>query len=142
MPTNLRALVLFVALVSVSGCKLMDEPRGRSPLLPVASSADAVTLEIFAAPVSQDDSRLATLWKEVDEQCLPAELRKKLAQNGFQAGVVGPNVPDVLAELLKVTDRQIPVEERTRMPLETEPGVALLIVQPRAGERRDLVTSP
>ena len=42
----------------------------------------------------------------MDEQPLDPELRKRLAANGMRAGIVGPNVPDSLAELLKITDER------------------------------------
>jgi hypothetical protein len=81
------------------------------------------------------------LWSEVDEQPLPADLRQRLAQNGLRAGIVGPHVPDALAELLKVTDERISTEERSLVPLDTEPGITLRVLQPRPGKRHDLNVS-
>jgi hypothetical protein len=134
----LRILVVTVALAQAAGCKMVDpQAEGSSPLVPLTASPDAVTLEIFAAPVPMGDPRVAALWSEVNEQPLPPELRRDLALNGIRAGVVGPHVPDSLAEMLKITDER--VLERTIVPLETEPGVLLRVLQPRLGHRQELV---
>lgn len=138
----MRALLLVVALLCAGGCRLVEPPKGRSPLAPLAASPDTATLEVFSAPAPPDDPQWTALWASVDEQPLPAELRQQLAQNGFRAGIAGPNVPDALAALLKVTDDPISEEKRTSAPLDSEDGIRLVVMQPRAGQRRDLVTSP
>jgi hypothetical protein len=138
----MRALVMVMALVGTAGCRFAEPPKRRSPLVPLAAAADAVTLEVFAAPSPPDDPQWSALWATVDEQPLPAELRQQLAQNGFRAGIAGPNVPDALAALLKVTDDPISEEKRTSAPLDSEDGIRLIVMQPRSGQRRDLVTSP
>jgi hypothetical protein len=142
MQWAMRALGLFFVVLSAASCKLVNSPpTGRSPLLPPAASPDAITLEVFSVPTAIGDPQLAALWKQIDEQSLPAELRHKLAQNGLRAGIAGPNVPDVLADLLKVTDRQISPEERQLVPLEAEPGIVLRVMQPRVGHRHEQVVS-
>jgi hypothetical protein len=133
----------LVALLLCAGCKLVDEPpQGQSPLVPLAAAPDVVTLEIFSAPAQLDDPNLAALWPHVNEQPLPPELRKKLAENGLRIGVIGGNVPDALAALLKVTGTPISAEQRALVPMETEPGVVLRMLQPRPGKRHELVISP
>jgi hypothetical protein len=142
MQFAMRAFVLLMILPALAGCKLVSAlPKGRSPLLPVAASPDAITLEIFSAPAPLGDARLAALWAQVDEQPLPADLRRKLAQNGLRAGLVGPGLPDALADLLKVTDERVATEKRDIVPLETEPGVVLRVMQPRIGKRHEQVVS-
>ena len=134
--------MLLITLAGAIGCRLTNEgPKGHSPLLPLALSPDAISLEVFSAPVPLGDPRIAALWTQVEEQPLAAELRQKLAQNGMRAGIVGPNVPDELAELLKLTDVPISADERSLVPLQAEEGIVLTVMQPRIGERRDLVTS-
>jgi hypothetical protein len=143
MHVAMRAVVIAIALVALAGCRVVrDEPHGRSPLVPLAASPDVVTLEIFSAPAPLDEERMAMLWREVDEQPLDAELRKRLSQNGLRAGVVGARLPDALAELLKVTDAPISADERALVPVDAEPGVVLRVLQPRVGKRHDLVVSP
>ncbi len=141
MSLSLRALMLFVLVLGTTGCRLVDAPKGRSPLLPVTASADAVTLEIFSAPTALGNPQLTAMWAQVDEQPLPAELRRKLAQNGLRAGVVGPGLPDALVDLLKVTDERVASEKRDTVPLETEAGVVLRVMQPRLGKRHEQVVS-
>jgi hypothetical protein len=142
MLVALRATAL-VAMACIVGCKVVDEPpQGRSPLLPLATSPDTITLEVFSAPAPVEDPHLAALWGEVNEQPLSPELRKRLAQNGLRAGIASARVSDSLAALLKVTDKPISVEERSQVPLETEPGVLLRVLQPMPGKRNELVVSP
>ncbi len=135
-------LTALVALLLSAGCKLVEQQsKNRSPLVPLAAAPDVVTLEIFSAPAALDDPNLNALWPHVNEQPIPPELRKKLAQNGLRMGVIGGNVPDALAALLKVTGTPISAEERTLVPMETEPGVVLRMLQPRPGKRHELVVS-
>jgi hypothetical protein len=138
MRISVRMLVVICALVAAAGCRLV-EPRakGRSPLIPLTGAPDTVTLEIFSAPVGVADPRVDSLWSEVDEQSFDPRLRSNLRQNGIRVGIVGPHVPDVLAEMLKVTDQR--VAERSAVALDTEPGVILRVLQPRLGHRNELV---
>src|SRR3954469_13537274 len=143
MDRPLRATLVILALALSFGCRLVQLDRGgRSPLLPLSAAPDAVSLEVFSAPASLEDAQTTELWSEVDEQALPADLRERLAQNGLRAGIVGPTVPCGLANLLKLTDERISTEERATVPVQVEEGVRLLVMQPRPGERRDLVTGP
>jgi hypothetical protein len=107
--------------------------------VPLAGSSETVTLEIFSAPVSMADERLNALWSEVDEQPFDPELRRNLHQNGIRAGVVGPHVPDMLAEMLKITDQR--VAERSLVALDAEPGVVLRVLQPRLGNRNEVIVN-
>jgi hypothetical protein len=129
----LGGCVLFCA----AGCKVV-EPRaqGHSPLVSLSSGSEQLTLEVFSAPVPLADPRLETLWSEVDEQSLASELRRDLHQNGLRVGIVGPHLPDPLAEMLKITDTR--VQERSLVALDPEPGVVLRVLQPRIGHRQEL----
>jgi hypothetical protein len=143
MSFAVRTAALAMALSALVGCKLVDEqPKGRSPLSPIATQPDQVTLEVFSAPAPVDDPRWAQLWSDVDEQSLSSELRTRLAQNGMRVGVMGARVPDALASLLKVTDKRIPEEERTLVPLDGKPGVVMRLMQPSSGKRQELVLAP
>jgi hypothetical protein len=143
MSFAVRTAALSMALSALVGCKLVDEqPKGRSPLSPIATQPDQVTLEVFSAPAPVDDPRWVQLWSDVDEQSLSPELRNRLAQNGMRAGVMGARVPDALASLLKVTDQRIPDEERANVPLDGKPGVVMRLMQPSSGKRQELVLTP
>ena len=58
----------------------------RSPLAPLAVSPDAISLEIFSAPVRKGEPQLAELWKLVDEH------GKRLATPLFAVLIVA-NIP-------------------------------------------------
>jgi hypothetical protein len=142
MQQVVRALMLFLAVGIAVGCRFVDpQPKGRSPLVPLVVSPDDITLEIFSAPTPLGDPQVDKLWQEVDEQPLPAELRRKLRENGLRAGIVGPHVPDALAQLLKITDEPISAAERSLVSLDPEPAPRLHIVQPRPGQRHEQIVS-
>lgn len=141
---------LLLALVALAlcagGCSFIDRhvaARAKSPLGQTTPSSDSVTLEIFFARGALGDAMInGRLWNEIDEQRLPAELRRKLAENGFRAGVVGSHVPDDLAKLLTLTDKPHPrSDEPQPINLEEEPGVTLRLLQARAGKRNEVVCS-
>ncbi len=143
MHPAVRCFALFAALVAQVGCKVVErQPKGRSPLLPLSGSGEMVTLEVFAAPTPLGDPRIETLWSEVDEQSLSPELRRKLSQNGLRAGLVGPHLPTALAELLNVTGEQLSAEEKSLVPMESEPTTTLRVLQFLPGKRHDQVITP
>jgi hypothetical protein len=144
-----RSSIAAVACALLSGCHLLDEPATSKPILAAAkSSPGSVTLEVFFArfpfksPLANE-----SLWKQVDEQSLPSELRQELAENGFRAGIVGTSVPAELAELLKLHDKQSKQSDEqgrttlTAEQLEVEPSVTLRVLNAPAGHRCELLTS-
>lgn len=97
-------LILMTALLlgSSGGCALWTEKPTEPPSLPPAKMAqDTVVLEIAfvriagEALMQQDD-----LWRQVDEQPLPAETRRRMLENGLRAGVVSSQLPPMLRKLL------------------------------------------
>lgn len=140
MLVAMRAWMLSFALLAAAGCKVAQPHSvARSPLVPISVSPDAITLEVFSAPATHDDAQFDKLWKFVDEQSLPADLRRRLAANGMRAGIVGPNIPDSLAAVLKVTDQRIEDDQRQLVSMDPEGGVTLRVVHARVGKRTELV---
>jgi hypothetical protein len=135
----MRICVLSIALLSVAGCRMV-EPHSvaRSPLVPISASPDSITLEVFSAPAPHDDANFDELWKLVDEQSLPADLRRQLAANGMRAGLVGPSIPDSLAAALKVTDRRVTDDERQLVSMNPDGGVIMRVVHAQVGKRTEL----
>ncbi len=127
-------------MVAGGGCAVV-EPHSvaKSPLVPLAVSPEAIALEVFSAVAPQGSEQLDELWQLVDEQPLDPELRKRLAENGFRAGVLGPNVPAALASLLKVTDRPIAEENKGKVALDSENEVNLRVLYAKSGKRNELV---
>jgi hypothetical protein len=107
-------------------------------LRPVTASPDSVTLEILEARIPLDeDGRADQLWRQVDEQALDPELRRRLLANGLRAGVLRGGVPDELSDLLGLTS-EAPKEssERVITPESAVPRRTQRIVQlTRQGQR-------
>ncbi|MCH8922227.1 MAG: hypothetical protein IIA67_03630, partial [Planctomycetes bacterium] len=104
MASPLHQLTLAALLLgSLSGCRLFTQPAGeladpsKLPNLPVAR--DGVILEVYSVrfPYGRDGEN-AGLWAEIDEQSIPRDLRRRLQQNGFRAGVVSGHIPRRLEE--------------------------------------------
>ena len=138
----LRVLLPLIALLALCGCRVV-EPRlaGKSPLIPLGTSADSIALEVFSAPAPTVEGELEELWQHVDEQPLPADLRKRLADNGFRAGLAGPNVPAALSKLLNATGKRVVEEDKQNVPVDVDAGIILRVLHPQPGKRID-VTLP
>jgi hypothetical protein len=134
----------IIALV-VAGCgQLTTRPDADlASVLPAArAAADSVALEIAFVRTARDGGELgAPLWTELDEQHLPAEVRRRLGDNGLRCGLTGTQLPTVLHKLLA----ERPVEEvdagTTELSLGGEAAPRPRRVHLRAGQRSEIVTS-
>jgi hypothetical protein len=137
----MRLLAIVVCLLG--GCRFIEPEAATKTLLarPVPTT-DAVWLEVFSARFPQADARInREMWGQIDEQHLPADVRRRLAENGLRAGLVGTQLPPALAELLKLSDKPA---EQTQVPLsslEAEPKVTLRVLQTQSGKRYEVLTS-
>jgi hypothetical protein len=140
------ALAWLVVLAGGGGCSFIDrhetlEPR--SVLAKATPADDTINLEIYFAKTVLNDSALnRSLWTQVDEQRIDADLRKLLAQDGIRVGVLGPQAPPELARMLALTDQ--PIEkptDGTPLEVDTEPAVTLRRLQARVGRRNEIVSS-
>ena len=144
---SIRGWIAALAGLSFAGgCSFIDRhaaAESKSPLSQSSPSSDSVTVELFFARGPLGDSTInGKLWNEIDEQRLPAELRRKLAANGFRAGIIGSHVPDDLARLLTLTDKPHATEsEPVPVDLEADPSVTLRVLQARAGKRNEVLCS-
>jgi hypothetical protein len=143
---QLRFCWALVLLASLCGCRLVDrEPQARGPLAGAAAPSDSVTLEVFFArvPAARGDL-IDQLWQHVDEQQLEPELRRRLGENGFRAGVSGAQPPAALVQLLKLAPAAAQPAEPHQVPatcLEGDPEVTLRVLHARGGRRSELVAS-
>lgn len=140
---QLVALVVLAAAPG-AGCTPIRQ-EAKSPLAPPQMSPDSVVLDIFTARFPQgEEDPIGPLWNEVDEQAFPAEVRRRLAENGFRVGVVGDRIPAKLAQLLELKD-QAPKPsdpgETLVTNLESEPRVVRRHLQLRANQQSEIVTS-
>ncbi len=112
------ASLILLALLVLAGCQQFQTPPledFQSFLRPVETSARSVTLDIFQLRFPEDDRSLVEdLWQQVDEQRLPADLRRKLIRNGFRVGVLGGALPDSLARALDLQS-EIPEASSARL---------------------------
>jgi hypothetical protein len=102
---------LVAALLAAAGCAQPWQAveRGRSLLKPPRMSPDSVVLDVFFVRFPFGDAEANdTLWQEVDEQQIPAEVRSRLAENGFRAGVIGNQLPVALSKMLELKDKPAP----------------------------------
>lgn len=73
----------------------------KSPLVAPQLSPDSAVFDVVIVRIPYSEQAVAQkIWEEIDEQHLPADLRTRLAQNGFRAGVVGTTLPMELSKLL------------------------------------------
>jgi hypothetical protein len=141
-----RIIWMLLVAACAGGCSFIDRhaaAASKSPLERANPSPDSVTLEIFSArgPLGNEAFN-KRLWDEIDEQRIPAEIRIKLAESGFRAGIIGGHVPDDLAKLLTLTDKPVvKSEEPTPIDLEEEPSVTMRLLQARAGKRNEVICS-
>lgn len=94
--------VMGVAL-SVCGCASwsFDAPPEDRSLPPPRMASDSVVLEVAFVRFDVLDSALEDeLWRQVDEQHLPVEVRRRLEQNGIRTGLLGTQLPDVIRSAL------------------------------------------
>lgn len=96
-------MMITTLLVSVGGCALWSETPTEPPSLPAAKMAqDTVVLEIaFVRLHGEALAQQEELWRQVDEQPLTAETRRRLLENGLRAGVVSSQLPPMLRKLLE-----------------------------------------
>ena len=103
-------------------------------------SPDTVVLEVAFVEIPSDMLEKADhddeLWKVIDEQQLPLELRRQLQDNGFRVGVAGVSLSPLLTELLKRTQSGLQVDG--------DPGKIRSLhkrIQSRSGRRSTIVAT-
>ena len=120
-----RSIAVLPVLLLLAGCTPL--PKGKSPLMAAQMSPDSVVLDMFFVRFPFGDATLnEKLWAKIDEQQIAPELRERLAQNGFRAGVVSGQMPIELSTLLELADKPPPtgrLEGIEANNLEAEPRV-------------------
>jgi hypothetical protein len=113
---SLRALGLFLVALA-TGCAHV-RAVGKSPLAPPAMLSDSIAVEKYSVRFNHGDVDLdERIWSEIDEECLPAELRARLAANGFRAGIVGAHLPEALDRALRANPDDATAESPPPNPL-------------------------
>jgi len=143
-------LILWSVLLVLGGCAPvqlgLNNAKGpdRSILKKPRMSQDSVGLDIFFVrfPFAERETN-GQLWNETDEQQIPGEVRRRLAENGFRAGVLASQVPPALSRLLELPDKPAaqPDSEVGAACLESEPRVTRRHLQLRAARRGEIIAS-
>lgn len=141
-----KTTAALLLLSAIGGCREAVVRKGDSPLLPARMSDDSLVLDVFFVRCPVGDPRLnEALWSEVDELQLPPEARRRLAENGFRAGLVAGSLPPTLAELMELGDKPPPASESGEVQtvsLDDEPSVVRRHLQTSPGKRSEVVASP
>lgn len=151
----LFCLLPLLAILS-SGCvlfKMNDEPlpvESSEPLLkPLEANRSQVGLQVvFVKLPAGDAATEEEVWRLVDEQALPADVRRAATQNGFRAGVLGGRLPSRLEKLIHpdATDPSDPQDqpqfEQGQLPgidISQEPTITAHQLYLESGESAEVV---
>jgi len=132
-------------LATVGSCSPL-RPEGKSLLGRLQLPPDSVVLEIFfiRVPFGQPDAN-QVLWQQVDEQQLPNDLRRRLEQNGFRAGLISSQPPEVLSKLMELKNKPAPTPGKANQlkiaEMDQEPRVMRRFLQLRFGKRSEIIAS-
>ncbi len=98
-------IALAAAAAICIGCSpLQSLPT--SPLQPVRMTQGSCVLDIFFVRFPLETVGPGEeLWQQVDETALPADLRRRLLEDGFRVGVVGQQMPLALSQLLELAEK-------------------------------------
>ncbi|MCO6043284.1 hypothetical protein NG895_05140 [Aeoliella sp. ICT_H6.2] len=135
--------VLLLLLSSGAGCQSIGDTgnlTSDSLLKAAEASPDAVTLDIYWARTTLDDMEFGSrLWKSVQEDRIPVELRCRLANEGLRAGVVSGTPCAELVELLNPSGVDLDTAEEQSGMLSAKPAqVTRRLKQLRPGKRLEL----
>lgn len=139
-----RNLVFCVSMV-VLGCTPIRPETDRSPLSAAHMSPDSVTLDVFFIRCPYGDTVANDqLWREIDEQQIPLDTRRRLTANGFRAGVISGQMPVTLSQLLELKGNTTPMSGPQSTPVDeigSDEGPMWSHKQLRPHKRIELVTS-
>ena len=142
-----RILLAIFALCG-SGCALYNpvvSPTTGKILQPTIMPPGAVALEVFSVCLPPDNPDLADrVWKEVDEQDFPVEVRRQLERNGFRAGTLAGQIPPELNKLLELKEGPVVMDDVQHVniaELATPARVTTEHMQTHAGQRYEIAAS-
>lgn len=131
-------------LALAAGCSQVRPPSTKSLLGPAAMTPESAALEVFFVRCPMGDaSANTTLWEQVDEQSIPAEVRLQLARNGFRAGLIGGQIPLGLSRLLEsaTSPPAGPTDRIEASAMQDDPQVIRRHMQVHPGARQEIIAS-
>lgn len=96
-------IALILWLLMAAGCATWNEKKADFQLPPLRVSPDAIVCETAFARWDVPQGGEDELSKLMDEQILPPDLRRRLADNGLRAGVLDGPLPEILRKNLEAT---------------------------------------
>jgi len=138
-------LIVWLCAPLAAGCQwfstaALPKPPA-SPLAPIDLNSDGADLELIFVRFPLGDGEMCSqLWNDIDEQSVPATVRRELAANGLRVGLIGGPLPDVLARrLTAVEDQSTP--ESASAKYQNEPAVRRWQLQAHRGRPGRIITS-
>lgn len=137
-----RLAIAVVVIATAGGCQLLKSPgqvTSESLLEAAQPSPTSITLDIYWARTAIDDTEFAeALWQSVEEDRLPVETRRALADQGLRAGVIGGSPTSELSQLLNPAGEPV-APASNRIPLVAKPPkVTRRLKQIDLGQRLEL----
>jgi len=103
-------------------------------------SLDSVVLEVMTVRVPSDRQAAARdMWRSIDEQHLPGDLRRRLAANGLRCGLVGLHLPEELRTILSEQDKNQDTDGPVGVQISEDKLATPQRLHCRAGRRSELV---
>jgi hypothetical protein len=133
---------LWLGLLSMAGCAQWSPPPAseltKLPLPKLAS--DSVVLEVTFIRIPEERGDFETqFWPDADETALDAELRRRMAANGFRCGILESPPPPALQELLDQQPLADLNDGSTRLEAGSELAVRTHRLRSRAGHPSKLI---
>jgi len=139
----INRIVILLCIGCISGCSLWkDEEKAKKPSYPAPPLVqDRIVVDVTFVHVPPDTEHLAEeLWRDVDEQYLPTDLRRRLSANGIRCGLVGSKYPDALEELLAHAENKGQMDTELGAP-RVGNTTGQRRIQCRSGKRSQIITS-
>ena len=139
---QLLALWLSSLLPVLTGCASFTHVTKETSVLPTPRmSRSAVVVEMLTVEIPLNHpAEEESMWREVDEQHLPVDLRRRLTAAGVRCGIAGNELPTQLqAAMAEVDDEAQVIGESGQMLSITRPSRRRL--QCRDGDRHQLLLS-
>jgi hypothetical protein len=126
----------------VAGCAQWSTPPAselaRLPLPKLAPDSVVLEVTFIRIPEERVDFE-ARFWPEADEAILSAELRRRMAANGFRGGILGSPPPAALQELLDQQPAQDSGDGSTRIEAGAEIAVRTHRLRSRSGHPSKII---
>ena len=109
MHTKLVFWLILAGICANLSCNVLKNPlssghSGAPAPVEAAHPPNAVTVEIYIVRLSPHQNELVQqLWRETDEQSLPAPLRRELYAQGFRVGTLGNWISPALEQFISVS---------------------------------------